>query len=677
MTRDVLVDGYTLFVGDPERPGVSSGDDGGLYYRDTRHLSSLTVGVEGAELSTLGRDLPGPDRRTVVATAGDSSVNRVDEREHKRSDLVVTTAQSVAAGTGLDQQVAVVNHSAAPFAGRLAVGFGADFADVFEVRGFDAKLSRDPSTTVDDRTVTYVHGYERADGAPVTRSTTLAFDPAPTSLAATEASFDVDLGPQARATVDVSIRPERSVGEGGASDGGSIANTVRSEHARGDRSDDATVSLPTVVTGRESYDRVFARAGEDLAALSAATPHGPVPLAGAPWFATVFGRDALIAAYQALPVAPALADGTLRYLAAHQGTTVDDASEEAPGKMFHEMRSGELADRGTVPHSPYYGSVDATPLWVVLLAERYRWTGDDDLVGELADALAAALDWIDRTRAATGADPFLYYEQSPTMGLLHKAWRDTPGSVQSPDGEVADPPIASVEVQGYVHRALRDAADLYDTVLDDGSRADELREEADRLAAAFDETFWLADQGYYALAKDGQGDLVETRTSNVGHCLWSGLVPADRAGDVAAVLRADDLFTGWGIRTVAASAAGYSPVSYHLGSVWPHDTSLTALGLARYGFHDDADRLARGVLDACTRFDDERIPELFCGFGDDLAPKPYASSCVPQAWSAGAPYALLRAAFDLDPAADGVDVGHDSDVLVRTALEPVMRRWKE
>lgn len=675
MTRDVLVDGYTLFVGDPERAGVSPGDDGGLYYRDTRHLSALTVGVEGTELTTLGRDLAGPDRRTVVATDGDSSVNRVDEAEHKRSDLVVATTQTVAAGVGLGQRVALANHSAAPFAGRLTVGFDADFADVFEVRGFDAQLERTPSTAVDDRTVTYAHEYERQDGEPVTRTTTISFDQVPSSLAATEATFDVDLDSQERTTVDVSVRPRRSTGPPETSDGGTVADATDVAAVDDDCGDEAAVSLPAVETGRESYDRVFARAGEDLAALTAATDHGPVPLAGAPWFATVFGRDALIAAYQALPVAPALAGGTLRYLAAHQGTTVDDASEEAPGKMFHEMREGELAARGRVPHTPYYGSVDATPLWVVLLAERYHWTGDDDLVVELADALGAALDWIDRARAARGDDPFLYYEQSPTMGLLHKAWRDTPGSVQSPDGVVAEPPIASVEVQGYVHRALRDAADLYDAVLGDGSRADELRDEADRLAGAFDETFWLPGRGYYAVAKDGMGGLVETRTSNVGHCLWSGLVPAERAGAVADVLRSDDLFSGWGLRTVAASAAGYSPVSYHLGSVWPHDTSLTALGLARYGFHDDADRLARGVLDACTQFDDERIPELFCGFGDDLAPKPYASSCVPQAWSAGAPYALLRAAFDLRPGNGCIEVGADTDVFAETAMDPVVERW--
>jgi glycogen debranching enzyme len=694
MSRDALVQGYTLFVGDPGSVGVDAGDDGGLYHRDTRHLSELSTTIDGVELDVIGRDLTDAGTRTVVATDGNAAVNRVDEHSEKRSDLVVETAQTVTDDTGLTQSTTVTNHSAVPFAGSLAVGFDVDFADVFEVRGYASRLERDPDVSVGDSTVTYTYDHGTVDGETVTRRTVVEFESDPARIASGEATFELDLASQERTTVEFRVRPEVSVGAAPADGGGTLTQGASAQaddlpanrSATDDRPATPSIDLPAVETGDPDYDRVFARAGQDLAALTGFTEHGPVPLAGAPWFATVFGRDSLIAAYQALPVAPSLARGTLRYLAAHQGTTVDDAREEEPGKMFHEIRDGELALRGRVPHSPYYGSVDATPLWVLVLRELHRWTGDDEVVADLEGALDAALSWIDRARAQYGDDPFLYYEESPTMGLLHKAWRDTPGSVQFPDGETADPPIASVEVQGYVYRALRDAADLYETVLDRRTRARDLREEADRFADAFDDAYWLPDAGYYGVALDGDGTVVPTLTSNVGHCLWAGVVPEDRAKAVARTLQSEELFSGWGLRTMSTETAGYSPISYHLGSVWPHDTSLTALGLARYGFHDDADRLTRAVMDACTHFPEYRIPELFCGFADDLEPKPYASSCVPQAWSAGAPYAFLRATFAVEPESagdggevgtDGVHVGNDDAVLDASALDPLRQRWSD
>jgi glycogen debranching enzyme len=674
MTRDALIDGYTVFVSDPARTGSGDDDDGGLFHRDTRHLSELSVAIEDAQLTSLGRDLTAPNRRTVLATDENRGINRVDKIEQKRSDLVVETTQAVGADAGLVQRIGVVNHSTNPFSTRMTVAYGADFADVFEVRGFASRLGRDPAAVVDGRTVTFRYEHETADAERLTRSTTVAFDTDPARITTSEASFDLNLGPQERVDIGLQVRPQIATTPRQAGNSG-VLDAVGFDPA--DVAGTDPVAIPTIQTGRADYDRLFARAGEDLAALAVDTEHGPVPLAGAPWFATVFGRDSLIAGYQTLPVAPDLAAGTLRYLATHQGTKVDGTREEAPGKMFHEMRSGELARRGRVPHSPYYGSIDATPLWIVVLAEYHRWTGDDDIVKELAGALEAALSWIDRTRSDHGDDLFLYYEQSPTMGLLHKAWRDTPGSVQYPDGTVASPPIASVEVQGYVYRALRGAAELYEDVLDAPGHARDLRAEADRLAEAFNETFWLPDTGFYAAAKDGDGATVPTPTSNVGHCLWSDIVPDARAPAVVETLRSEDLFSGWGLRTVGQSAGGYSPVSYHLGGVWPHDTSLTALGFARYGFHDPADRLTGSLLDACSHFEQNRIPELFCGFGPESTPKPYASSCVPQAWSAGAPYALLRAAFAVDPVDAGIEAAHDPSVLAGSALDPLMDRWSE
>ena len=697
MTREVLVDGRTLYVGRPDRAGIVSGDDGGLYHRDTRHLSELSVNVESAESVVIGRDLPVSNRRTVVAAALDSTINRVDEGTEKRTDLVRRETQAVVEGSGLAGRVSVVNHSRSAFEGTLTVEFEADFADVFEVRGFSAAPDRRITATVDGRSVRYLHEYEAADGTTVKRTTTVSFGREPDAIEPGRAAFNLDISPQGTGGVEYGVEP--AVEESGIDrerpdtrgPDGQDTDTRRTDRpgpgeSRSDGGSKGTVTvdtdtdavsrpveLPAIRTGNPEYDRVFRRASQDLAALTTETPHGPVPLAGAPWFATVFGRDSVIAAYQALPIAPSLAAGTLRYLAAYQGSTDDEQRAEAPGKMFHEIRAGELARRDAIPHTPYYGSVDATPLWVILLAEYHRWTGDAALVRELSDALEGALSWIAEVRS-DGDDPFLAYEPSPSVGLPHHAWRDTPGAVQFPDGELADPPIASVEVQGYVYRALRDAATLFETVLGDADRAARLRTEATALAESFESTFWLPEETFYAVATAADG-VVPTKTSNVGHCLWTGIIDETRAPAVLRTLRSDALFSGWGLRTMSAEAAGYSPVSYHLGSVWPHDTSLTAIGLGRYGFETDAERLASRVLDASTTFEEYRIPELFCGFDDDTDPKPYPSSCVPQAWSAASPYAFLRAAFGIEPADDGVTVGADPELFPANAVEPIRDRW--
>jgi glycogen debranching enzyme len=674
MARDVLVDGRTLFVGRPDRAGVPGDGDGGLIHRDTRHLSALSATLDAAETVAVGRDLEGSNRRTVVSAALDSAVNRVDEAEAKRTDVVVRETQAVAEAVGLAGRVEVANHSRSAFEGRLTVAFEVDFADVFEVRGFAGTDDRRVRATVEDRSVRFAHDYEDEAGEPVALTTTVTFGREPVALDDRRAVFDLAVPSQGSEHVAYAVEPgvEPERGQRAADP---AVDAAADPPTVGTVTDAAAgpVAVPAVPTGDSDRDRVFRRAAADLAALVTETEYGPVPVAGVPWFATVFGRDSLVAAYQALPVAPSLAAGTLRYLAAHRGTTTDEAREEAPGKVFHEIREGELARRGVVPHGPYYGSVDATPLWVVLLAEYHRWTGDSAFVRRLADALDDALSWVERARGG-GSDPFLAYESSPAMGLLHKAWRDTPGAVQFPDGDLAEPPIASVEVQGYVYRALRDAAALYETVLDDPGRAADLRARASDLAAAFESAFWLPGAEYYAVAQSADG-VVPTATSNVGHCLWAGVVDEDRAPAVARRLRSDALNTGWGLRTMTAEAAGYSPVSYHLGSVWPHDTSLAALGLARYGFGDDAERLARGVLDAGATFEAARIPELFCGFDDDTAPKPYPSSCVPQAWSAAAPYAFLRAAFALEPTDDGVSAGRSPALFPDGALDVVRRRW--
>ena len=422
---------------------------------------------------------------------------------------------------------------------------------------------------------------------------------------------------------------------------------------------------------------VFERAAADLTALTTETEHGPVPLAGTPWFATPFGRDATLAAHQTLAVAPTLAAGTLRYFAAHRGRGDVPEREEEPGKVFHERRHDELATRDRIPHTPYYGTVDATPLWVTLLDEFSRWRGDDALATELAPALADALEWIYRTSRETEDDPFVYYTNGEGV-LDHKAWKDTADSIRFADGDIAERRIAVAEVQGYAARALDHGAALLDRIdadIEPHTDPTAYAERGREIEATFDEEFWLPDRSFYGLAKLGDGRIVDAVTSNVGHCLWTETIPESRAEDVVETLVDGPLSSGWGLRTMSPEDAGYSPISYHAGGVWPHDTSLVALGLSEYGYADAAESLASDVLDAATYFEHDRLPELYCGFDAARDPIEYPAACTPQAWAAGAPFAFLRAAFRPVPTDDGVRIRRRPELFADGAVDAIRDQW--
>jgi glycogen debranching enzyme len=697
VSLETLIDGYTfLATAGPDELG----DAGGLYHRDTRYLSTFAVDVADARLVPVGQTIDAANARTVTLATAGPAVNAIDEgRVPKHAELVVRREQSVHEGTGYAEVVAVDNHAATAMPVEVTVRFASDFADLFEVRGLDSGLDRELETAVEDRRVTNRYRYPRADGGSVERACTVRFGVEPDDLGPASATFAVEIDPQGRFELPVSATID------------------------GRRLEPATppartppIDLPTVATGTSDYDAVFERAAADLTALATRTDYGAVALAGTPWFATPFGRDAVIAAHQVLPVAPALATGTLRYFAAHRGRTVAPDREEEPGKVFHEVRHGELADRELIPHTPYFGTVDATPLWVLLLADACRWRGDDAPARELADALADALGWIARASDAVADDPFVYYPA--TAGVLdHRAWKDTADSIRYADGEVAEGPLAVAEVQGYAAAALREGASLLERVtaagngtgLDaDGDGADATgrdvapdatgrdvapdagrsattvdavpspgacRERAAAIERAFDEAFWLPERSFYGVAKAGDGRIVDAVASNVGHCLWTGTVPDARADAVAETLVDGPLASGWGVRTMSPTAAGYSPVSYHAGGVWPHDTAFAALGLARYGYHEAAEQLGRAVLDAASHFDHRRLPELYCGFGDARDPVEYPAACTPQAWAAGAPFAFLRAAFDPEPTDDGVEIGRSSGLFDDSAAAALVGNW--
>jgi glycogen debranching enzyme len=378
--------------------------------------------------------------------------------------------------------------------------------------------------------------------------------------------------------------------------------------------------------------------------------------AGLPWFVALFGRDMLLTAYETLVLGPNLSIEVLDALAAFQSTEVDDFRDAEPGKMPHEVRTGRLARLGHVPHTRYYGTVDATIPWLIVLSETYRWTGDLSMVRRLWPAAEAALAWID-THADRDGDGFVEYARRSEAGLDNQGWKDSWDAIRFADGRLAEGPIALVEVQGYVYDAKLRVAELVEA-LGDSARAASLRNGAARLKETFNSAFWLPDRSYYALALDGNKRAVDSITSNPGHALWSGIVDERRAPAVAERLLSAELFSGWGIRTMSSRMKAYSPVSYHNGSVWPHDTALIAAGLARYGYRESARQLILALLEASAGFERHRLPELFAGFerrpGD--VPAAYPAANAPQAWAAGAVVFGLRTLLGIEPDGEQVTI---------------------
>jgi len=408
-------------------------------------------------------------------------------------------------------------------------------------------------------------------------------------------------------------------------------------------------STTAVATDHELFNLTIGRSVADLRLL---VNDGPgegqrYVSAGVPWFTTLFGRDSIITALQTLAFRPQLAVETLEVLASLQATEVDDWRDAEPGKILHELRVGETARAGELPHSPYYGSIDSTPLWLVLLGATYEWTGDRALVDRLWPNALAALRWIDEWGDRDG-DGFVEYERRSPRGLLNQGWKDSGDAIRDRTGREAKAPIALAEVQGYVFDAKTRMAALA-RMRGDVDLADRLVNDAEALRARFEEAFWVEDQRYYAMALDAEKKQADAIGSNAGQCLWSGIVSPARARDVADRLLSPAMFSGWGIRTYAQGQPGFNPFGYHTGTVWPHDTSLAAAGLKRYGFQDEANRLVGQVFEAAQHFGEFRLPELFCGFDREKAPMPvpYPVACSPQAWSAGAAFMFLQTMLGL------------------------------
>ncbi len=683
-TVAVLKEGPLVLLSDafgdvaPDRRGL------GLYLGDTRILSTALLLVEGHRPTVLMPDPGGAASGVVQLTNPELPGDPTRAADHPvalpRQSIGIRRVRTLHDGT-FDERIVFANYATAGQRLRVRLLLDVDGADIFEVRGYDRPVRGDLlPILVEDSTA--VFRYAGLDGRELRSTVGLAAEPAfaapgrDDELGALAASWTLDL-------------PAGGEGEIGWTVRASWGDSVLTEPATAERAMDVVLSdhdegIPaggapgevgaTIETDDELVNLILARALADLRLLR--TP-GPGPgehfvAAGIPWFTTLFGRDSLIAAYAALPYAPGLARDALAVLARLQADEDDPAADAEPGKILHEMRTGEMARTGELPFARYYGTADATPLWLIVLGEAVAWTGDGDLPDRYWPTAMRALGWLERS--ARDADGFITYRTRAPRGLRNQGWKDSGDAIRDRTGALVDPPIALAEVQGYAVEARRRLAELA-RLRRDADLAARLEGDATALARRFDDRFWQPELDRYAMALGPNGSVADALASNMGHCLWSGVVPPHRAAAVARDLTGPGLFSGWGVRTYGAGQPGFNPLGYHTGSVWPHDTAIAAAGLKRYGFHDEASELAWAVLDAARLAPGFRLPELFCGFDRQAVGVPvvHPVSCAPQAWGASAALMLMTTMLGLTPRALTGELEISRPVLPRGLSKVVVR----
>ncbi|HEY4190794.1 MAG TPA: glycogen debranching N-terminal domain-containing protein [Candidatus Limnocylindrales bacterium] len=636
-----ILDGNTFVVSD-ERGDIeaSKTDPTGLFANDTRFLSTWVLTVDGIRLNALSTDdLQYFEARFFLVPA--TGTVYIDPK--------LSVIRQRAVGGGFHEELTVISHSAEAAELTIRVEAASDFADLFEVKDALAKLGT-YDTKVENGTL--VLGYGRETFRRETRITASA----PAAVDEHGFTFTVPLPAHGRWTTDIDVV---------AAVAGPGARTTETKYGRSRRKAKPNMAhsleewideAPHLECDWEPLKSTYRRSLIDLAALRFSPPIAgghSLPAAGLPWFMTMFGRDSIFTSLQALPFAPELAATTLRVLGEWQGTRLDDFRDEDPGRILHEMRYGEMAAFEERPHTPYYGSVDATPLYVILLDEYERWTGDRVLVKDLEREARAAISWIDDYADLMHNGYISYKRRNEQTGLENQSWKDSWNSISYADGRLPSFPRATCELQGYAYDAKLRAARLARLVWKDVAWAEQLETQAADLKRRFNRDYWLADRGYYALALDADGSQVDSLASNNGLLLWSGIVDANKAAAVVEHLMGPRMFSGWGVRTLAEGEGRYNPIGYHLGTVWPFDNSFIAWGMRRYGFKEEAAKIAAGILDAAEVFEG-RLPEAFGGYDRELTryPVKYPTACSPQAWSTGAPLLLLRTMLGLEPLGD-------------------------
>jgi glycogen debranching enzyme len=615
--------------------GASAGGPDGLFDRDTRYLSHLELLIEGAQPLLLHSEIKA-DNLSYSVDLTNPDIYREGQLWLPKDTVHIARAIYLYRGS-LRERVCLTNHGPDDLHVTLSLAFASDFADIFEVRGIRRERRGESWAELTGESSVLL-SYRGLDG--VIRETSLSFEPQPSLLQSGIASYSLTLASGAKRAIFLTAAGREQLPKSTFSFFTGLLRANRELRA-------ASNGSASVETSNNLINEVLQRSRADLHMLMTATPQGHYPYAGIPWYSTTFGRDGIICAMQMLWLDPSIAAGVLRRLAYLQATEVDIRADAAPGKIVHEMRGGEMAALGEVPFAKYYGSVDATPLFVMLAGAYLERTGDTALIQQLWPALERALAWIDGPADVDG-DGFIEYARGMTTGLANQGWKDSHDAVFHADGAFARGPIALVEVQGYVYAAKRGAAACARR-LGKSARAAELDRQAESLRQRFDRSFWCERIGSYALALDGAKAACEVRTSNAGHALFTGIAGPQRAAEIAARLLRFPYYSGWGIRTVAHGEARYNPMSYHNGSIWPHDNTMIAAGLARYGYGATIETIFDAIVRAAVHMHDRRIPELYCGFPrrPGRGPTLYPAACSPQAWAAGAPLSLLASLLGL------------------------------
>jgi glycogen debranching enzyme len=630
-----------------DKQGDCSGGIGGpdgLYHQDTRFLSGLMMRLGGMAPLLLGSVLL-DDNGAMVVDLANADLHDGDGKVWLQRDTIHAGRLKFLCGNSCYERIRLRRFGPVGRPIPLEIGFDADFADLFEVRG-DTRPRRGTLDVARLDAATVRFTYAGLDG--LVRTTTIGFDPAPDRLGERSARWDVDFGGGDRA--DLVMRISCALSESPPEPMRLLAAYRSLRRTRGSR----VRERAGLVSSNDLFNGVIGRATSDIDMLLTETEHGLYPYAGVPWYSTIFGRDGLITAMELLWFAPDVARGVLKVLALTQATGIDEAADAEPGKILHETRGGEMARLGEVPFRRYYGSVDATPLFVMLAGQYLERSGDLDTIRSIWPNIKAALAWID---GASDTDGFLAYRRMTDRGLANQGWKDSFDSVFHADGSAAEPPIALCEVQAYVFAAKRGAARIA-RLLGEPELGARLETQAEALRERFEQDFWMEDRGCYALALDGDRRQCRVLSSNAGHALFAGIASPERAERVARLLTGKAFFSGWGVRTIASGEVRYNPMSYHNGSVWPHDNALIALGLARYGHKAEVLRIFEGMFGAADYDEFRRLPELFCGFSRRRArgPTSYPVACSPQAWAAAAPFALVAAAT-------GLHLAHDEDMV--------------
>ncbi|MEP6874305.1 MAG: amylo-alpha-1,6-glucosidase [Burkholderiales bacterium] len=631
----------------------------GLYHEDTRFLSFQELTIDGVRPLFLGSSVKDANSLLTV--------------ELMNPDLGADGGIQIAKGTlhifrakllwqgACYEHIRLTNHGREPVSASISLHFDADFVDLFEVRGMKRAQHGDrlPNEVGSDEVVLPYRG--RDDRL---RRTRLHFEPAPSRLSEHHADFDLRLDPgheshlycTVACELEGNVAPARVGYDKAYCDNNATRSAARSGQC-------------TIETSNPLVNLWLDRSMSDLAMLTTVLPTGPYPYAGVPWYSTTFGRDGILTAREYLWIDPSLAKGVLAFLAATQATVEEPQRDAEPGKILHEARLSEMARTGEIPFGRYYGTVDATPLFVALAGAYHRRTGDLGFIRSIWPNVLRALEWIDRYGDADG-DGFVEYARRSNEGLVQQGWKDSQDSIFHSDGRLAEAPIALCEVQAYVFEAKLLAAELA-RHLDDLGMAERLTAEAQELQRRFEEAFWCEEIGSYAIALDGAKQQCKVPSSNAGHALWTGIASPAHAQRIIDGFASDKFFSGWGIRTIPCGQSRYNPMSYHNGSVWPHDNALIAIGMARYGSTHEAIRVLSGLFDASLYFQQHRLPELFCGFPRRAAESPvlYPVACAPQAWASAAVFGMLQGCLGLDFHAG------KPEILLRAPRLPPFIEW--